>query len=119
MEEAGRQFPDTLPERKRRTSLSKRKRIRGCCKKAPKKYLRRKKLRSVWYASVLLAVAVVFFAGTVKPDMEVYRKKERETYERLLEKASGMGLLQAQECYHKAAALSPQVNGGMYSFFHR
>lgn len=73
-----------------------------------KKYLRRKKLRSVWYASVLLAVAVVFFAGTVKPDMEVYRKKERETYERLLEKASGMGLLQAQECYHKAAALSPQ-----------
>lgn len=76
-------------------------------RKLQKKYLRRKKLRNIWYASVFLAAVLAFFAGTVKPDMEVQRQREEQTYEKLLEKAAGMGSLQAQECYRTAVLLFP------------
>lgn len=76
-------------------------------RKLQKKYLRRKKLRNIWYASVFLAVVLAFFAGTVKPDMDVQKQREEQTYEKLLEKAAGMGILQAQECYRRAVFLFP------------
>lgn len=76
-------------------------------RRVQKKYLRRKKMQNAWCAAVFLAVVLAFFAGTVKPDMEQQMQRIEQTYVELLEKAAGMGLVQAGEWYYRAVSLIP------------
>lgn len=64
-------------------------------------------MQNAWCAAVFLAAVLVFFAGTVKPDMEQQMQRIEQTYVELLEKAAGMGLVQAGEWYYRAVSLIP------------